>query len=97
MPPNEIYYPACFKNQLDKILKKYKNSAESIIGFIKSLAKNPSQGDRIPRFGVVHLRKLRVPLKKYRIGKSGGLRVIYMIGENCNTIFMVAIYFEKRL
>ncbi len=92
MPLSEIDRPACFNHQLKKLIKKYKNSAKNINKDIDSIVKKPIQGDRIPRFGELHLRKLRIPLKEYKIGKSGGLRLIYLLNITENWIIMIAVY-----
>ncbi|MFQ5715373.1 MAG: type II toxin-antitoxin system RelE/ParE family toxin [Candidatus Scalinduaceae bacterium] len=95
MPFIEISRPACFTHQLEKLIKKYKKSEKSIIKQIDSILNNPFQGNRIPGFGNAHMRKVRIPLKEYGIGRSGGIRIIYIVVEDNNKMLMVAIYTER--
>lgn len=95
MPFSEISRPDCFTCQLDKLIKKYKNSKEELEKHIKSIVTNPIQGDRILRFQGLHIRKLRMPLKEYKLGKSGGVRVIYMVDTTHKWVLMIAIYSKK--
>ena len=92
---SEIDRPTCFIRQLDKLIKKYKRSEEDLQKHINSIAINPIRGDRVPRFQGVHIRKLRIPLKEYKLGKSSGIRVIYMVDITYKWILMVAIYSKK--
>ena len=87
----EVVRTDVFGGDLKAIFKKYKKSSSSIEAFLDSLAENP-QGDRIPGFAEVHLKKARIPLKEYRIGESGGLRLVYLLIPEKFKIVPVHIY-----
>lgn len=90
-----IKHHDCFSHQLNKITSKFSKSKTDIENEIKCIESTPLQGDRIREYGSLHLRKLRLPLKAYNIGKRGGLRVIYMIDEKNKWIMMVSIYSKR--
>jgi len=46
----------------------------------------------MPRFGGLILKKERIGLKAYKIGKSGGLRFIYLIIEEKRRLISLHIY-----
>ena len=80
----------CFENQLKHIIKKYPNSQKSIEKDIR-LSLEKFSGDTIPGFALL-VKKARIALKEYGIGKSNGLRLIYFVNKNTNKIIMVSIY-----
>lgn len=75
-----------------EILNLYPNSAKSIETALQSLCANPAQGERYPGLGFAEVRKLRLPLKEYNIGKSKGLRVIYFVAGSACFILLVYAY-----
>lgn len=88
--------PQCFTNQLNSILQSFPKEENNILRTIDSIKKNPVlPGKRIQGWGELHLRKMRIGLKAYNIGKSGGLRLIWLLNEKFKWIIMIAIY-EKR-
>lgn len=95
MPFSELPRHACFQNQLDTLTERFKNSKTTIVKHLDILKTDPFKGDRIPGHGNMHMRKLRVPLKEYKIGKRGGLRLVYMIFESNKQLLMVAIYSKR--
>ncbi|MGR3175211.1 MAG: hypothetical protein ACUZ8N_11530 [Candidatus Scalindua sp.] len=96
MPFTELDRPACFTNQLEKLIKKYKKSETALIKEVNSILKKPLElGNRIPKFGSDHIRKLRIPLKEYNIGKSGGIRIIYLVDIDTEKVLMVAMYIKS--
>lgn len=90
----EKFRPPCFANQLERLLVGFIKSSERVQKYIQSITINPLQGDRIPGFGSLHLRKLRIPLKEYNIGKSGGLRFIFMVNDTNKWVLPIALYFK---
>jgi mRNA-degrading endonuclease RelE of RelBE toxin-antitoxin system len=90
----EKFRPICFANQLERLLVRFVKSSEHIKKHIQSITTNPLQGDRIPGFGSLHLRKSRIPLKGYNIGKSGGLRFIFMVDNPNKWVLPIALYFK---
>lgn len=60
---------------------------------MENICKNPLVGDRIPGFGdSFHLRKLRLGLKEYKIGASGGVRVVFMVHEEKKLVVPISCY-----
>jgi mRNA-degrading endonuclease RelE of RelBE toxin-antitoxin system len=91
-----ISYHDCFSRQLNHITSKYSRSKKKIEAAIQKVKTMPLQGDEIRGYGSLHLRKIRLPLKAYDIGKRGGLRVIYMVDINHEWIIMVNIYSKRE-
>lgn len=81
-----------FEKQLSHVIKKFSKSKNNINKIINSLAIKTSQGDRIPGFKDAHLRKMRIALKEYNIGKRGGLRLIYLVDTSNEWVLPVTIY-----
>jgi hypothetical protein len=82
-----------FKKKLKACLKKYSKSVERITREINSI--NPQEGDTIPGLGLgieVRVKKLRLELSEYKIGKSKGLRFIFMFVGVKNQIIPLTIY-----
>ncbi len=95
MPTEQQHdYPSCFNRLLKDILKKFIKSKQTILVLLASLSLRPSGGDRIPGFAPFDLRKVRFGLPEYRIGKSGGLRVIYMVHPSRVIPLFISIYFK---
>jgi len=88
--------PHSFQNDLYAIFKKYPNSQKDIETELSNLAKKPMAGNAIPGFSPNQIRKLRIPLKKYNIGKSNGLRIIYLVDPRNNRITKLHIYCKKQ-
>jgi len=100
MPLSEHPRHPCFQNQLDNLLKKYINSRSDVINILNTLLTKPGQGDKLSGLtGFVEgfdIYKLRIPLKRYNIGSSGGLRLIYGIHETRRILIMICIYTERE-
>lgn len=92
MPFAEIPPPPSFGNQLKDIIKKYSNSEQDIKNELDDILNNPKKGDPIPAFGQMELHKLRIALKKYGIGKSKGLRLIFLVNKELKTVTKLVIY-----
>ncbi|GEB79237.1 hypothetical protein DDE01_06520 [Desulfovibrio desulfuricans] len=76
-----------------KALKPYQLSQQATHTAINSLAEGEPQGDVYPGITPA-LRKVRLPLSEYKIGKSGGLRLLFMISEK---LFLpVFLYFKGQ-
>jgi len=88
--------PPVFKNNLEVIFSKYPNSKKDIETALGSLIKNPRVGDIIPGFAPMELRKLRLPLKKYNLSKSRGLRVIFLVDHGRKRITKLFIYSKSE-
>ncbi len=90
----EADYPACFSRILKNLLKKFSRSSNTIINQLDSIYSNPTQGDRMPGFAPLHLRKTRFGLPEYNIGKSGGIRVIWLLHGSEAFPLLISIYFK---
>lgn len=73
---------------------KFPNSKNDVEDRIEDLKRMHLQGDRTPGYGELHIRKVRVGLKAYKISKRDGLRIIFMVLEEQNLIIMVALYYK---
>jgi mRNA-degrading endonuclease RelE of RelBE toxin-antitoxin system len=80
----EIRLTPSFQRQLKFVLKKYPLIRSGLDAYLKSM-KNQLPGNRIP--GHPNLVKDRIALKPYRIGKSGGLRIIYYHAMGASIVF----------
>lgn len=81
-----------FDKDLKEILRAYPHSENSITTAIQTLCSNPAQGDRYPGLGFAEVRKIRIPLKEYNIGKSKGLRIIYFVAGTTCIVLLVYVY-----
>lgn len=96
MPFVEPFRVACFIEQYNYLFngKFHKSKVESD-KIISSIISDPLQGDRFPGFGQnIHIRKIRLGLKEYRISKRDGLRVIWLLSEEKQWVLLVAIYYK---
>ena len=91
-----INYPKSFQKHLKTIFKKFPRSKKRITRLIENLAQNPVQGDMYPGFGDLEVRKIRLSLSEYNIGKSKGLRLIYLFLVLGNKIIPLAIYQKNK-
>ena len=89
-----IVYLNAFNKQLESIKSKFKKSADHITKTIEALEGNPLVGDRMPGYGEFHLRKLRIGLPQYNIGKRGGLRLCFIYKVETGKITPFRIYFK---
>jgi hypothetical protein len=90
-------YPSPFKKQLDHILGKYPQSRDATLKFIEFIKKSPTtQGDRIPRYGDLHLRKARCGFKEHGISKRDGARIVFIVHEEKRKISLIAIYLHSE-
>ena len=69
-----------FLRVLEKCLKHYPLSKQDTEDYIKKdFESDADQGDRCPGYGEIEVRKLRISLEKYKLGKSHGLRLLYLV------------------
>ncbi len=88
--------PSAFETDLKAVLKKYHKSARRIESVIRDLEKKPDVGDRYPGFGSIEVRKMRIPLPEYNIGKSDGLRLLFVVKPEKPEIFLLTIYMKNK-
>jgi hypothetical protein len=87
-----LYRTEAFEAQLRECLKRYSQSLASVNEEIDKLPGNPDQGNAYPGFGTVTVRKVRLPLKEYRLSKRDGLRLIYLVLPAKSLLAPIAIY-----
>lgn len=81
-----------FEKHLKKIFKKYPKSKKRITKQIEKLAKKPEQGHIYPGFGPLKVRKVRFALPEYKMGKSRGLRLIYLFLVVKDKVIPLSVY-----
>jgi hypothetical protein len=81
-----------FNARLKEIVKEFPQSQGSIAKVIENLPSNPESGDLYPGFALLKVRKLRIPLREYGIGKSKGLRLIYLTDPSKMHIRPLVLY-----
>jgi len=77
----EIEFLPPFEKHLSNVLKKFPKAEKQICDDIRSLTRN-QEGFLFPGFGDHQVRKLRIPVKAYKISKQKGLRLIYAVKGN---------------
>ena len=77
-----------FKNQLKKLVKKYKSLKDEIIDLVEDLRVNPEQGIYLGN----NCYKVRVSIKSKGKGKSGGARIITYFVTDEFELYFLTIY-----
>ncbi len=85
----------CFEKQLQRALKKHQKSIPYVDGVIDSLIDNRQQGAVYPGFNPLSVRKLRIGLPGEKIGKRGGLRLIFLTVPAKKKIVPLVVYRKK--
>ena len=92
-----IEYSNSFQRRLKIIFKKYPRAQNSISLQIDNLTKNPLQGDSYPGFGELEVRKIRISIPEYKIGKSKGLWLIFLNLKDKQKIIPLAVYQKNSI
>ncbi|MBA2881824.1 mRNA-degrading endonuclease RelE of RelBE toxin-antitoxin system [Desulfosalsimonas propionicica] len=92
----QIQYPGNVGREFKGIFKTYPKSKKRIKDTIKTLKKNPRQGDRYPGFEGLEVRKLRIGLKEYKISKRNGLRLMFLYLPEKSKILLLTVYTKKH-
>ena len=95
MPYNLSICPT-FRKNYKTLLKKYPLSKKEIDNLVLSLKLNP-KGCIYPNLIINNIAKIRIPLKKYKIGRRKGLRLIFWIHKSKQKIVPIYIYKKGRL
>ena len=74
---------------------RFPKSAADIRAAIDALPDNPEAGDAYPGLKSMPVRKLRIALRAYNIGKSGGLRLIFAAHEEKRLVLPLHLYSKK--
>lgn len=75
-----------------RAVKKAKLKQRDQLEVYDAISLRPDEGTPVKDAGI--LRKLRVKFVSRRIGKRGGLRVIYYFDEENNTVWPLDVYFK---
>lgn len=87
-----VLWTKAFLKCFDKVLDDYPRSREDVRGLVDELPVTYQRGDTYP--GIIpQVRKMRLPLQKYKIGTSGGLRLIFMV---VNQLFLPTFIYAKK-
>ena len=88
----KLLFCPTFQNEFDRTLKPYSKNREHVKNDILALRQNPFAGDAYPGFSPFHIRKIRFALKTYRLSKRNGLRFIYLVIAETESIIPLHIY-----
>ena len=84
-----------FDQEAKRLTKHYPSFKSDYQEFVKSLKKNPFQGDDLGN----GIRKIRMQITSKGKGKAGGARVItlnYLVNEENMDIYLLLIYDKKQ-
>ncbi len=79
---------APFERQLDQLERRYRSIYDDVDQLIDALARQPKQGAHLG----LGLYKVRLAIASKNRGKSGGARVITLVYELREQVFLLAIY-----
>lgn len=83
----------CFQRQIKDICKHFPQSRAEIEKAINTLPERYMDGKVVPGFtALVQIRKIRISLKKYQVGVSGGLRLLYLVSQEKSCVVPVYLY-----
>lgn len=85
-----------FDRQVRQALKKYPLATSHVGEEINNLAACPRLGDLYPGFSPFEVRKIRIGLPQYKIGKRSGLRLIHLYIPEKSKIVPLVIYLKKN-
>ena len=96
MKPYELRSLPFFQRDLERICELFPKSAAAIRAVVESLPDNPDAGDIYPNLKtILTVRKQRIALKAYKLGKSDGLRLIFAVREEKRRILPLCLYSKK--
>lgn len=87
-----VLWTKAFIKYFDKALDNYPRSREDVRELVDGLPATHQRGDTYPDI-TPQVKKMRLPLQKYKIGTSGGLRLIFML---VNQLFLPIFIYAKR-
>lgn len=88
----QLLFSPTFEAEFENVLKAYPHSFNRVKNEILALRMRPTDGDAYPGFSPFQIRKLRLGLKAYNIGKSKGLRFIYLLIGERQCLIPIHIY-----
>lgn len=75
------------------LLRVFKEMAPILKDYLVAMEEHGAKGDLIPRYG--NLWKDRIAMPPYRIGKSGGWRIVSLVKEEEKTIIPLFLYYKR--
>ena len=88
--PTTVRYLKVFDKRLERLERKYPKTTREVRGLVHELIQDQRPGDRIPGVGYP-VRKVRLPNRAARRGKSGGFRVVYY-AQLSDRVILLTIY-----
>jgi len=95
--PYKLHRPSFFERLLKDVLKRYSKAERENEKALDKLRQNPSQGNRYPGFGKLEIRKIRLALKSHGLGKSRGLRIIFLVDKEKQVVCPLLIYAKREI
>ncbi len=87
----KIQLTASFKRSVKKLKRRYPHIKEDLQEGIELLSQTPQLGVIVPRSGGV--RKVRLPNRDAKRGKSGGYRLLYYLeAYEAQTLYLLFVY-----
>ena len=97
MPPLKIDLSTpTFERDLKEALKRHPSVRKDLQDALELLENSPELGNWIPGIGA-EVRKIRIGVKKDRIGKSKGYRLIYKVDRENSVITPLFFHFKPDL
>ena len=90
--PCEVLFAPSFRSCARSVFKVYPKSETATVDFIGGLAAAPIQGSQLGGYTGYNLRKARLKLKAYQMGKSKGLRLIFLLVPDKQRVLPVALW-----
>jgi hypothetical protein len=78
---SQLVITETYKKVRSQLIKRYPKSEADIKNCEQYTTKHPRKGDSCTGYGDHEIRKIRGKLKSYKLGKSSGLRLIYLYDE----------------
>jgi len=85
-----VYLPDSFKRNLKPLTKRFPNVRADVIAAIEEVLRLPTLGAVVPGSGGV--RKLRIRSTDLKCGKSGGLRLLYIVLSDRELVCPLFVY-----
>ena len=84
-----VFLTPRFRSQLKKLRKTYRKVNDDVGELVSALEAGERPGVRLQGLGGWEAYKARLPNTSARIGKRGGFRVEYYVGDNAISLFLI--------
>lgn len=86
-----VEYSAVFRHRIKKLSKKYPRVKQDLVGLLNDLEQGKFKGDKLQGYpGDVY--KIRIGSIDQKKGKQGGFRVVYIVIQIDNVVYLTEIY-----